>query len=125
GTRVDALSSYRVSAVTTIPAGQRIALREPVKKVSGLADAFLLQTAWVRDDHVDAYSESAFLADVETVTYAGILADPVYRWRDGQLAFYQFADTGFTTSYYSGLDTRCGQNPWPSDASFPAALRAL
>ena len=26
------------------------------------------------------------------------------------------------SSYYSGLDTRCGKNPWPGDANLPGDL---
>jgi hypothetical protein len=70
-------------------------------------------------------TEEQFTADVETGVYAGILTDPVYRWRDDQLGFYLYTDPGFTSSYYSGFDTRCGQNPWPSELTFPNALRDM
>ena len=54
-----------------------------------------------------------------------MLADPVYRWRDDQLGFFVFTHDAFVTSYFSGLNTRCGQNPWPLEVGFPPSLGAI
>lgn len=124
GTRVNALVAYRFRAAATIGTNEVMPLREPVNTVKDLAATYRVDTAWVHDPG-DAYTFNAFLGDVETGVYDGILADPVYRWRDKQLAFYVYGGSGFTSSYYSGLDTRCGQNPWPAESAFRAAFNSM
>jgi hypothetical protein len=133
--RVSARTSYRFRAAATIGATEKLTLREPVKPLTDLTDAYRVDTAFVRDDPqaradlahpadpAEIYPESDFLTDVEAAVYDGILLDPVYRWRDAQLAFYEFGRVGFTSSFYSGLDTRCGQNPWPADQRLSDELR--
>lgn len=79
-----------------------------------------VKTALVQDPQ--SYSPTDFVADAEATLFTGILADPTYRWRDDQLAFYVFNKPAFVTSYYSGINTRCGKNPWPRDAGVPSAL---
>jgi hypothetical protein len=130
GARVQSRTTYRFRAVASAAPNDLTTLREPVNKVAGLADSYRVQTAFVRDESGSSngaaiYPEGDFLADIETAVYAGILRDPAYRWRDDQLAFYQYGRTGFTSSFYSGFDTRCGQNPWPADTAFPGALQAM
>jgi hypothetical protein len=117
--RVQSRTSYRFRAATTLTANDVITLREPVKPLARLADNYRVTTVFVRDDG-DGYSEDAFLVDVDAAVYDGILADPVYRWRDAHLAFYAYGAAGETTSYYSGFNTRCGQNPWPADGIYQA-----
>jgi hypothetical protein len=124
GTEVHSRTAYRFRAASTISADELLTLREPVKPQTGLGDNYRVGTVWVHDDG-DGYSASTFLADIESAVYSGILADPVYRWRDTQLAFYQYGSPGLTTSYYSGFDTRCGQNPWPGEPAFRAALNGV
>jgi len=121
GTRVSALTSYLFRAVDTVAENEVIPLREPLPRVKGLAPTYRVDTAWVRDPS-ENYTDTLFLEDVEAAVYDGILADPVYRWRDDQLAFYEYGKAGFTSSFYSGLDTRCGQNPWPSEEDIPPGL---
>ena len=130
GTRVQSRTTYRFRAAASAGPNDMITLREPIKKVADLGDSYRVQTAFVRDDGgvaggAASYPESDFLADVETAVYGGVLRDPAYRWRDDQLAFYQYGKPGFTSSFYSGFDTRCGQNPWPAEAGFPAALQSM
>ena len=130
GTRVQSRTTYRFRAAASAGPNDLITLREPVKKVASLADSYRVQTAFVRDESGSSngaplYPEGDFSADIETAVYEGVLRDPVYRWRDDQLAFYQFGKPGFTSSFYSGLDTRCGQNPWPADAAFPGQLQPM
>lgn len=124
GTEVHSRSAYRFRVAATIGADEVLALREPVKPQTELGVNYRVSTVWVHDDG-DGYTGAAFLADVESAVYSGILADPVYRWRDTQLAFYQYGSPGLTSSYYSGFDTRCGQNPWPGEPGFRPALNGL
>lgn len=124
GTEIHSRSAYRFRAASAIGADEVLVLREPVKPLSELATNYRAGTVWVHDDG-DGYSAAAFLTDVESAVYGGILADPVYRWRDTQLAFYQYGSAGLTTSYYSGFDTRCGQNPWPGEPGFRTALNGM
>jgi hypothetical protein len=117
--RVTAQTSYRFQA--NLGLTQRLVLREPVAPVAALADTYRLEVAWVRDPQ--NHSEADFLDDLERIVYEGILKDPVYRWRDPQFTFSVTLNSGVTTSYYSGIDTRCGQNPWPrEDQPFPTEL---
>ena len=128
GTRVDARASYLFTATSAFGSDRLITLREPVVAVRDLQPTYRMDTAWVRDPTrnpttgAEQYSETQFTGDIETSVYFGILNDPVYRWRDDQLGFYLYSDPGFTSSFYSGFDTRCGQNPWPSETVFRAAL---
>jgi hypothetical protein len=116
--------SYRFRAVTSIGASA-IALREPVAPNARLAEAsFRVRTVWIRDPG-DGYDDATFRTDVESAVYDAILKDPVYRWRDAQLAFYEHGAAGITTSYYAGFDTRCGQNPWPESAQLPPGLGSM
>ena len=125
--RVKGRAYYRFTAAAAFGSDRLITLREPVIDVPDLQPTYRVDTAWVRDPMrdpagTDHYSETQFTADIETGVYEGILKDPVYRWRDDQLGFYLYSDPGFTSSYYSGFDTRCGQNPWPAEAAFRGVL---
>jgi hypothetical protein len=120
--RVAAQTSYRFQANAGLT--PRLVLREPVAPFASLADSYRLEVAWVRDPLNQ--TENDFLTDIERSVYDGILRDPIYRWRDPQLAFSVTGNTGVTTSYYSGIDTRCGQNPWPrQDRPFPNQLNQV
>ena len=131
GTRVKSRASYRFTATAALGSNRLITLREPIVDFADLRPTYRVDTAWVRDPMRDPatgaeqYAETQFIADTETAVYDGILQDPVYRWRDDQLGFYLYSDPGFTSSYYSGFDTRCGQNPWPNDSAFPSALDSM
>jgi hypothetical protein len=130
GTRVNARASYLFTATSAFGSNRLITLREPVVEVRDLQPSYRVDTAWVRDPMrsatgADQYAENQFSADIETSVYNGILHDTVYRWRDDQLGFYLYSDPGFTSSYYSGFDTRCGQNPWPSETAFRSALNNM
>lgn len=124
GARVSSLSVYRFEAVTAPAANTVVVLREPVNNTQGLSDSYRIDTAWIQDA-TTTYTRANFFTDVESSVYDGILADPVYRWRDRQLGFYFYSDNGFTSSYYSGFDTRCGQNPWPAETALRAALNNM
>lgn len=124
GARVNSFSAYRFAAVAAPAANTVVVLREPVNNVQGLSDSYRVDTAWIQDA-TTTYTRANFFADIESSVYEGILADPVYRWRDRQLGFYFYSDNGFTSSYYSGFDTRCGQNPWPAETALRAALNDM
>jgi hypothetical protein len=70
-----------------------------------------LKVLLVRNE-ADYPSQDAVRADAQTLLYDGLLADPIYRWRDNQIAVYLSAFPGSTSDYYSGLTNRCGQLPW-------------
>jgi hypothetical protein len=123
GERVSARAEYHFSVTTGNTPDTLIPVRVPVNATAGLNATFRLDTAWIRD--LQNYALGTFLADVEQSVYDGVLADPVYRWRDNQLGFYVYTREGFVTSYYSARDTRCGKNPWPTDPVFPAALASM
>ena len=89
----------------------------------GFAGTYRVDLAWVRDP--SDFTEEQFVAAARDATFQGILADPVYRWRDSQLGFYVFTKPGLVESYYVPRDTRCGRNPWPGDAALPAPLAAM
>jgi hypothetical protein len=120
GRRVDSRTDYRFTVADEIALNTFIEVRVPENKVQGLGDRHRIDTSFVRDPQ--NYGLDAFIADVEQALYGGLLADPVYRWRDDQLGFAVFTYDAFVTSYYSGLNTRCGQNPWPLDATFTQPL---
>jgi hypothetical protein len=128
GARVNSRASYLFTATSAFGSNRLITLREPVVEVRDLQPTYRMDTAWIRDPTrnpttgAEQYAEGQFTADIETGIYEGILQDPVYRWRDDQLGFYVYSDPGFTSLYYSGFDTRCGQNPWPSETAFRSAL---
>jgi hypothetical protein len=129
--QVNPRASYRFTAATTLGSDRLVTLREPVVDVRNLPATYRMDTAWVRDSmrafptDEEQYSESQFISDIEIAVYDGILRDPVYRWRDDQLGFYVYSDPGFTTTYYSGFDTRCGQNPWPAESEFRSTLKDM
>jgi hypothetical protein len=123
GDQVASRAEYRFTVAGTLAADALIEVRVPLNATTGLADTYRVDTGWVRDPK--DYASDAFVGDVEQNLYDGLLIDPVYRWRDNQLGFYVFTREGFVTSYYSGLDTRCGKNPWPPDAAFPPALSGM
>ena len=130
GTRVNSRASYLFTATSAFGTNRLVTLREPVVEVRDLQPSYRVDTAWVRDPMRtpttgDQYNENQFTADIETSVYNGILLDPIYRWRDDQLGFYLYSDSGFTSSYYSGFDTRCGQNPWPGETGFRSALNDM
>lgn len=66
------------------------------------------------------YNSRHFFRDVQKAIYEDVLSDPVYRWRDSQIAFWTYTRTGMTRGYYSPRNTRCGQNPWLGE--WPAEL---
>jgi hypothetical protein len=84
-------------------------------------ESYRVDTALVRED-VASFTQAQFLADAHAGIFKGILADPAYRWRDVHLGFWLHTRPGMVSSYYSGLDTRCGKNPWPGDANLPGNL---
>ena len=86
---------------------------------------FAVSTALVRDPSDGAQSEASFTGSAWDLIFEGILADPVYRWRSNQLAFYYYSEPGFVSDYYSGLDTRCGKNPWPREARLPLLIKDM
>ncbi len=101
-------------------------VRVPVAPVPKLEDTrFAVSTALVRDPSDGALGEAAFTDSAWKLIFEGILGDPVYRWRSNQLAFYYYTQPGFVTDYYSGLDTRCGQNPWPREARLPLLVQDM
>lgn len=71
-------------------------------------------------DPTGGYPSRHFFRDVGRELNETLLSDPVYRWRDVQLAFWTYTQPGFTRGYYSPRSTRCGQNPFLGD--WPAAL---
>jgi hypothetical protein len=124
---IESLTSYkfRVAAIDSLSDNDLLEARVPVDATGrGFPSTFnqtsRVKTALVRDPQ--AYSRPDFLDDAEASVFNGILADPTYRWRDNQLAFYVFTKPAFVSSYYSGINTRCGKNPWPLETGFPAAL---
>src|SRR5262249_47379049 len=121
GTRADTRATYALSVLASVPADTLIAVRVPLKTPANLQDGYSIDTAFARDP--DNYGLPAFVDDVEKSLFDGILADPAYRWRDNQLGFFVFTHDALVTSYYSGLNTRCGQNPWPLESALPAALQ--
>lgn len=123
GGRVRARAEYRFTVAGAPAPDALVEVRVPVNATAGLADSYRLDTAFVRDP--TGYEMPPFLADAERSVYDGILADPVYRWRDDQLGFFVFTREAFVTSYYSGRDTRCGRNPWPLETGWPTALGAI
>jgi hypothetical protein len=123
GRRVDSRTEYRFSVMATPPPDTLIEVRMPVNKTAGLADSYRIDTAFARDP--ENYGLAAFVDDVGKILFDGMLADPVYRWRDDQLGFLVFTHDAFVTSYYSGLNTRCGQNPWPLEVGFPSSLGSI
>lgn len=124
GGRIATRASYLFGVGGDFAASEVVPVRVPVKPVEGLSDAYRVDTAFVRSAQ-SGYDVAQFLADAESALLDGILADPVYRWRDDQLGFHVYSRAGTTTSYYSGLDTRCGQNPWPAEATLPAPLAQI
>jgi len=124
GETVAARTEYRFTALTN-PADQVanpiIEVRVPVKRVAAVQDSYRVDTAYAHDPF-GGYDFPAFVADVTASVFDGILADPVYRTRDEQLGFFVLVRDAFVTSYYSGIDTRCGQNPWPLENTLPGAL---
>jgi hypothetical protein len=123
GRRVDSRAEYRFSVRDTIPADTLLDVRVPINKTPNLDDRYRVDTAFARDP--TNYELDTFVGDVEKILFDGMLADPVYRWRDDQLGFSVFTHDAFVTSYYSGFNTRCGQNPWPLEFGFPQALLAI
>jgi hypothetical protein len=124
GSRVASRATYLFSVRSTVPASTLVPVRVPVKRVDALAEGYRMDTALIRGLGND-YDVAQFVADAHEAMFDGILSDPVYRWRDDQLGFYLFTQPGITTSYYSGFDTRCGQNPWPVERTLPPALAPI
>lgn len=122
GERIASRGEYRFTVATTLPADQLLAVRVPVQPLSAVTESYRVDTALVRDETVAAFTSAQFLADAHAGIFDGVLADPTYRWRDLHLGFWVYPRAGTVSSYYSGLDTRCGKNPWPGDAVLPAAL---
>jgi len=92
-------------------------LRAPLTDVSR-ADS-VLEVAFV--PHVDSYADvREMLADLEAFVPV-LLDDPAYRWRDDQLSLWYYPHFAEASSYYSGLTTRCGGDPWPY-IDFPAEV---
>lgn len=123
GDVVRSRATYRFTVTTALVPDSLVEVRVPVARTSELADTYRVDTALARDP--EGYSIDSFISDVEQSVFDGMLRDPAYRWRDDQLGFYIYARSAFVTSYYSGRDTRCGKNPWPRDASLPAALSGI
>lgn len=100
-------SSY-VFQIGNPGAPEAFPLRAPFDLLEGRRSLAVLL---VRDRESYA-SDGPALADAEGLIYDGVLEDPVYRWRDGQLGFYYSPYPGVTRDYDSGLAVRCGQDPW-------------
>ncbi len=124
GTRVATRTRYLFAYGIGMADAELIPVRVPVTRVDRLDDAYRIDTAFLRGLGND-YVAAQFVADAEQALFDGILADPVYRWRDDQLGFYLYTRPGITTSYFSGVDTRCGQNPWPAEAMLASALAPM
>ena len=124
GERVASRGQYRFTVASTLPTSALVAVRVPVQAVSAVVEAYRVDTTLVRED-VASFTQTQFLADAHAGIFQGILADPTYRWRDVHLGFWLYTRPGMVSSYYSGLDTRCGKNPWPGDANLPGALAAI
>lgn len=123
GTRVHTQAAYRFTALATLPADELVDVRVPVSAPKGFRDTYRVDLAFVRDP--ENFGMDDFVLAARTATFAGILADPVYRWRDRHLGFYLHTRPGFVESYYTPRDTRCGRNPWPQDAALPARLAEM
>jgi hypothetical protein len=123
GERVSARAEYRFTALASLTADSLIDVRVPQGAPQGFSDDYRVDLAWVRD--LENYTEQQFTADAAGAMLKGILADPVYRWRDNQLGFFLYTRAGFVESYYVPRDTRCGKNPWPRDAGWPVALTGI
>jgi len=95
----------------------------PVTVPANFADTYRMDLAFARDPQ--NFDEQPFVDAAGNAIFNGILADPVYRWRDNQLGFHLYTRPGLVESYYVPRDTRCGKNPWPTDAGFPGALAAI
>lgn len=121
GERIASRGQYRFTVASTLAANTKVAVRVPVQAVSAVSAAYRIDTALVREDAA-SYTSTQFLEDAHAGIFQGILADPTYRWRDVHLGFWLYTRPGMVSSYYSGLDTRCGKNPWPGDANLPSAL---
>ena len=124
GERTASRGQYRFTVASTLPTDAAVAVRVPIQAVSAVQESYRVDTALVRED-VASFSQAQFLTDAHAGIFKGILADPAYRWRDVHLGFWLYTRPGMVSSYYSGLDTRCGKNPWPGDATLPAALAAI
>ena len=124
GERVASRGQYRFTVASELPANAMLPVRVPVQPVSAVPDAYRVDVALVRED-VASFTQTQFLADAHAGVFQGILADPTYRSRDVHLGFWLYTRPGMVSSYYSGLDTRCGKNPWPADTSLPSALAAI
>jgi len=123
GDRVGARSEYRFSALHTLPVDGLVDVRVPVTVPANFADTYRMDLAFARDPQ--NFDEQPFVDAAGNAIFNGILADPVYRWRDNQLGFHLYTRPGLVESYYVPRDTRCGKNPWPTDAGFPGALAAI
>lgn len=111
GVTTRSASAYYFQIVTGAPsAGPNVILRAPFDLYAGRRAFKILL---VRDGaRADYPTQEAVRGDAQTLIYDGLLADPVYRWRDDQLAFYLSTTPGSTSDYHSGLTNRCGQLPW-------------
>ena len=120
GNTVSARAEYRFTVLSAVPANALVEVRVPEGKPASFADTLRVDLAWTHDPQ--GYTDAQFIADAADATFKGILADPVYRWRDRHLGFFVHTRPAFVESYYIGRDTRCGKNPWPSEAAWPTEL---
>ena len=124
--RVNGDAHYEFTAVElTSPVVRLIPVRVPVAPRSSLHDTrFSLDTVLVHDPSAGNFTAEAWRKTMSDFIYLGLLADPVYRWRSNQLAFYAYSQPALVSDFYSGRDTRCGQNPWPDLELLPSPVRA-
>lgn len=124
--RVNADAQYQFTAIDLDSQAVRLMpIRVPVAPRSSVRGTrFSLDTILTRDPSAGAYDAEAWRDTMSDFIYLGLLRDPVYRWRSNQLAFYAYTQPALVSDYYSGRDTRCGQNPWPELEFLPAPVRA-
>ena len=124
GERIASRGQYRFTVASALAANIVVPVRVPVQAVGAVPEAYRVDTALVKEDAA-GFTQSQFFTDAHAGIFQGILADPTYRWRDVHLGFWLYTRPGMVSSYYSGLDTRCGKNPWPGDANLPSALAGI
>jgi hypothetical protein len=106
-------------------APQLITVREPLAPRQVLeGTGFAIKTVLVRDAS-EGFTPHSFRAAAHSLIHEAIFDDPVYRWRSNQFAFYLYTRPAATSDYYSGKDTRCGQNPFPQLSALPAAIEGM
>ncbi len=100
----------------------RLPLRVPQIPNSNLDEDYRIDVLLVRDpSEPGQYAADTFFDDLTTFVNEGVLGDPVYRWRDNQIGFFLTNRPGRTASFYDGVTTACGQDPWLGADDIPEA----